>query len=730
MISIIILVWCIVRAILIKWKEKEMRGMKYSVLAAGLLTVFGTQAQEKKETHPLERIVVTGSRIIESIDEVPASITVIDRQSILDEMKVTTELQSILAAKVPGMAPNTGTSSNSGQTLRGRSALVMIDGVPQSTPLRNGSLGIRTLDPSTIERVEVIKGATSVFGNGAAGGIINYITKKAGKGGSNIELGFSTKASLAKFKDSLGHRIEMSADGNINAFSYVFSVAKEETGVQRDAQGDIIGLKYGLTDNTTQNVFSKLGYQLDDDKSLQLTLNYYDAQTELNYVDVVSNINTGDKTYAVEAGENDVLMGAPQGPKDNYNIMVKYVDDDIFTNTQLVVDGYQQRLENIFFYSSKLANPQQGFNGGQSLIKSEKTGLRVVFNTQVEFDNADTMFIYGSDMLNDITSQQMVDGRIWVPEMDMNNVAFFLQTKTTISDDWVVKAGIRKEHIDVTVDDYNTLRLCRTAGVCSVPMAVKGNQLDYNATTYNLGLRYIGNELFSPFINYSQGADISDLGRLLRTATVNDIQLINTKASIIDNYEIGMSSQFDDVMLTVAAYRSTSELGATNKYDPATGIYIPVRAPQRIWGWEASVDYQVSEEINVAASYSYNEGKNTEKDVYLGQKQISAPVFTASMDYQPTGKSKVSVSYFHVGNRDRFEQVDGKWVGDQGPISSYSIVNLSGHYDVNNTIKVYGGVENLFNKQYLNASAQGYSYSGYNTAALGATLKVGVSTTF
>ena len=38
----------------------------------------------------------------------------------------------------------------------------------------------------------------------------------------------------------------------------------------------------------------------------------------------------------------------------------------------------------------------------------------VVFNTQVEFDNADTMFIYGSDILNDITSQLMVDGRIWV----------------------------------------------------------------------------------------------------------------------------------------------------------------------------------------------------------------------------------------------------------------------------------------------------------------------------
>ena len=51
------------------------------------------------------------------------------------------------------MGPNTGTNSSSGQNLRGRSALVLIDGLPQSTPLRNGHLAIRSLDPSVIERV-------------------------------------------------------------------------------------------------------------------------------------------------------------------------------------------------------------------------------------------------------------------------------------------------------------------------------------------------------------------------------------------------------------------------------------------------------------------------------------------------------------------------------------------------------------------------------------------------
>ena len=127
----------------------------------------------------MERMIITGSRSVERIDEVPSSVTLIDNKMLKQDMLISSELQNILAFRVPGMAPSSGTSSNSGQTLRGRKALIMIDGVPQSTPLRNGQLGIRSIDAGAIERIEVIKGATSIYGNGASGGIINYITKKA-----------------------------------------------------------------------------------------------------------------------------------------------------------------------------------------------------------------------------------------------------------------------------------------------------------------------------------------------------------------------------------------------------------------------------------------------------------------------------------------------------------------------------------------------------------------------
>ncbi|WP_057832952.1 TonB-dependent receptor [Colwellia sp. TT2012] len=694
-----------------------------------------SQVQQKSSEQDIERIIVTGSRIAESIDEVPASITIITQKQIAQQLKVSSEIQSLLAYLVPGMAPSTGTSSNSGQTLRGRAPLVMIDGVPQSTPLRNGSLGIRTLDVSVIERIEVIKGATSIYGNGAAGGIINYITKKANSDKAlSGHASISSRFSAVKTDDSIGQRYEGGINGEINNFNYVFNASYEENGLQRDADGDILGLKYGLSDAVMQDYFAKVGYHFDDEKSLQFTYNFYQSKQDVALIDQVGNANTGEKTQAIAVPAGKSVLGVPQGPS-NHNVMLKYVDDEIFAQTGLMVDLYRQEVENIFFYSPTLANPDAGYSGGQSLIRSEKKGLRLTFNTRVDFslangDSVETTFIYGIDALNDVTSQPMVDGRIWVPEMDMESLAGFLQTKLIYNDDLVIKFGVRQEDIDLTVNDYSTLKLCKNVDQCSVPVNVIGDTLNYKATTYNIGVKYNALPLFSPFISYSQGADISDTGRLLRTATVTDIALIRTEASIIDNYELGFSSDLEQVHFEFATYFSTSELGTTNKFDEKTGVHMPVRAPQEIYGYEALINYEINDAWAVNATYSWVEGKNTEDDVFLGAKQISPPKATVNLNWQPSNTISLALNYLYVGDRKRFEPVDGKYVGDQGPIDSYQIVNVSGSYDFAQDWSTFIGVENLFNQDYYPTKSQGYTYNGYNIKGLGTTVNIGVNYQF
>lgn len=216
----------------------------------------------------------------------------------------------------------------------------------------------------------------------------------------------------------------------------------------------------------------------------------------------------------------------------------------------------------------------------------------------------------------------------------------------------------------------------------------------------------------------------------MRTATVTDISLIHTQASVIDNYELGFSSDFEQVHFEFATYFSTSEFGTTNKFDETTGVYLPVRAPQEIYGYEALINYEINEAWAVNATYSWVEGKNTEADVYLGAKQISPPKATINVNWNPNSDISVAINYLYVGDRKRFEPVNDKYVGDQGPIESYQIVNLSGNYNFASDWSAFIGVENLFNQDYYPTKSQGYTYGGYNIKGLGATVNMGVNYQF
>ncbi len=713
--------------------------MKYSPVALALSSLAGlatlpaaaeTQAQAADNAQTVERMIVTGSRVPERLDEVPSSVTLVDSATIATEMSISSELQNLLAVRVPGMSPATGTSSNAGQTLRGRKALILIDGVPQSTPLRNGSLDIRSIDMNAIERIEVIKGATSIYGNGAAGGIINYITKKPGAGGGiNGTLGVSSRFSAVKFEDSAGSRIEGALDGASGDFGYLVSASREEYGLQRDAEGDVPGLVYGLSETTSQNLFTKFRFDFDDEKSLQLTYNYFESQQDADLVDVTGSVNSGQKTYAIKAENPSARKGVPQGPDGNHNLMLKYEDLALFDNTRLAIDAYGQKINNVFFYSASLANPEQGFDGGQSIIRSEKRGLRANFNSSFELASSELDLIYGVDYLQDVSSQPLVDGRMWVPEMDMQNLAFYLQTKWLISDDWVLKAGVRRDQMTIAVEDYQTLRVCRSQTQCSTPVDVRGGDVDFDATTYNIGLRYNGSELLSPFISFSQGADVSDLGLLLRTATVDDLAKIQSQAALIDNYEVGFSGDWQDLSYSAAAFISKSELGTRTVLNPATGIYEPVRAPQEIKGFELAASYALSDALTLGANYAWMEGKDTDQDIYLDGQAITPPKFAAFLDWDAFDNARLSLSWLYVGDRKRFEPVNGQYTGSQGPVDSYSLLNLAASYRMDQLLFSLG-VENLLNEDYYSARSQAFTFPGYNTKGLGTTVNLGMKWSF
>lgn len=641
----------------------------------------------------LQEVLVTASRMPERIDEVPSSVTILGKEQIEQQININPSISEILAFTVPGLGPSTNKATNSGQTLRGRSVLVLIDGIPQSTPLMNGNRDIRSLDPAIIERVEVIKGATSIYGNGSGGGIINYITKKPDTDKRITGQTFlGLNGQPGSLDNSIGYRFSQSFNGTIDKFSYVASATYNYTGVLKAADGSVLGQEDGLGQSYALNTFAKGQYRFSEDSYLTVAYSFFKSLQNSDYV--VEPGVYGERPAIGIKGEDP---GAPAGTPQNHNVFATYTLRNLPFQTEMDLTGYFHR----FLSTNRYVAQANGWYGpGQTQISSKKKGLRLNLLTPFGSGRVQGTVSYGMDLLGDDTYQPLLDGRVYIPNMDMTNMAPYAQLKIDMYDHLIFKGGIRYENARVDVKDYQTLPKDADGGGV---VAVKGGRIMYRSAMFNAGLRYNKYDYFNPFVSFSQAFGLNELGRILRAATVQDMALLQTDPIITNNYEAGFSSRFSIFNLTAAYYISTSKLGA-NLVANESGTLLPQRNPERIHGYELTLDAQLSASLGLGATYAYVEGKAEKEDgtkEYLGFARIAPPKATAYTRYRATDKLDLQLFWVYTGSRDRFDPQDnGLYRAGTGPVKPVHIFNLSGSYQVHKAMRVGFGVENIFNKSY------------------------------
>ena len=132
---------------------------------------------------PTREIVVTATRIPTPVLDIPAGVSVIDRQTI--EERGYTTLTDALSA-VPGVrvSQSGGPGGNASVFVRGTNSnavLVLRDGMPlndASDASGAFNFGVDTL--ADVERIEIIRGPmAALYGSGAIGGVINLISRRA-----------------------------------------------------------------------------------------------------------------------------------------------------------------------------------------------------------------------------------------------------------------------------------------------------------------------------------------------------------------------------------------------------------------------------------------------------------------------------------------------------------------------------------------------------------------------
>ncbi len=538
------------------------------VSAAALLAMTATAtAQEndarEDETRVEETIIVTASRTTLPPSALPNTIQIISDEELSLQAQLTGSAVDVVSTLVPSFSPTREKLSGAGESLRGRKPLYLIDGVPQSNPLRDGSREGHTIDPFFIDRVEVIFGSNAIQGIGATGGVVNYVTAPAPKEteGWTGKLMGQISASNEFQGDGYDYRAGALAGRDFGLLDVTLGVAKQKRGAFYSGDARRIGVDGAqgeLQDSESLSFFGKVGVDLSSTRRLELMTQHFELEGDGDYVLVNGSRATNTPTTTVR--------GDPPGIIPTNKVLTSsltYTDKDLFGGA-LTGQLFYQDFEAIYgggsfdsFQDPRIAPVGTLFD--QSANNSEKKGLRVSYEREIDAVKG-LRVMGGLDVLNDKTYQELIlTGRNWVPETEFTSYAPFVQLSQALWDDRVhLSAGLRHEIAKLKVDDYETL-------YSYGPQQVAGGEPEFEKTLVNVGATVEVIDGLTAYTSYAEGFTMADVGRILRGVETpgQDVDtFLNVEPVISDNTEIGLEWRRGPLSASAAYFWSKSELGS------------------------------------------------------------------------------------------------------------------------------------------------------------------------
>ena len=234
--------------------------------------VNAQQKQDSIAIEQLKEVVVTATKIPtekKNLGKIVYQITpeIIERnqgKSVVD-----------LINDVPGVEIN-GNFSTKGQNLgyyirggRNRQVAILIDGINVNDPSSfNGDFDLRQIPLSQVESIEIIKGAAStLYGTGAATGVINVILKKASENGFSGS--FSSYLGTNNSQEDQKNNIDdisasLNFNGKIDKVDYLFTVNALQSKGLSAAESSDKNIKFEEDPFVRYNLLLKMGYNISD----------------------------------------------------------------------------------------------------------------------------------------------------------------------------------------------------------------------------------------------------------------------------------------------------------------------------------------------------------------------------------------------------------------------------------------------------------------------------------
>ena len=673
----------------------------------------------------VEEVFVSASRTERPLSTIPNTVTVINAAELEQQLSIQDDLSTVLGNLIPGFSPSRQKMTNAGETLRGRKPLYMIDGVPQSNPLRDGGREGNTIDPNVIERVEVLHGANAIHGVGAAGGIINLITKKpAAKLEQSIRV--NTGFQSEDLGESADYGVSYSLSNRVGNADVIASISLRDMGMAYDGKGQIIGAdntQGDTMDSQSVNGFVKTGYDWDQQR-IELMVNRYEIENQNNWVSVTGDVSEGIPSSAVKGD----ITGEGASNKVTA-ISLNYTHED-FLGQKLRVQGFSQDFAATYGAEAvplaTFQDPAYGPNLiDQSQNNSEKLGMKLTL-VKDQVANLPVNLVYGVDVLQDETWQELIQtGRAWVPPSKYQNYAPYLQGEFTGVDKLTLTTGVRYEKSKLEVDDFTTLASYGSR-------FVEGGAPEFSETLYNYGGTYQITSAWRVFANYAEAFAMPDVGRVLRGINQPNLSVetfLDLKPVLTESTEFGVEFKTGDISAQISYYTSDSDFGERLQRD-ADGIYTVEREKTAIDGIEFSTAWAATDVDLLSLRYAqatgrYDSNKDGRVDSDLGGTNISPDRVNLSWDRTWSGSVDTRLQVNHLLDREVKN-------------STGAVINKFEGYttlDASATIAAFDGVisvalQNLTDEYYFTYYSQSSPNDIRNFTGVGRSINLGYQRSF
>lgn len=654
--------------------------------------------------------VTTATKTEKSIDGVTASIIVITKKDI--EKTGASTLDKILE-KIPSINaqyarfPHPSAASKAAISLRGVGAngtLILVDGKRLSGETES-PYEMSRISASMIERIEIVKGSMStLYGSDAIGGVINIITKKIDYNSTTIDVKYgSNKNGDARNKNlnfnTMGKNesIRYKIYGSINDSSpytqtktYSQQATNPSTGADNNAHSlDNISGTQNVTyrdEATVKTIGARLEKDLSDSLTLGVDVNYFTEDREGQYLGNAKTTSGG-----LSLIKNTPINSRDENNRTDASFDLDYIiNDDLSMDTKVYRSYYKKRNETD---PINFAGPTNTKFSANVTIDTLESNIKYALN---DFNFLTSGFEYRKEKRESAAINPDASSSEFITKT-VNYKSLFIQDEIQFSDTLNATIGARYDNISNAEN-----KITFQAGI------IKN-------LTENTNLRF----------NYAQGYRSPDIAELYVFSPsykdgkrIGAAQVLGPKSNLYDlkpekseTYEVSISNRYKALSSSVTIFnnkiKDKIELVSYTPGGPASKYYTSENLESvDIKGAELAFDYKFTDNFDTGLNLTYLDTEDKSKNKELTYTSDISAALNTNYKVNENLSSNIMIRYIGEQYTD---------TANTEKADDYTLVDIGLSYKINKNFQIYGGVDNIFDKEIdevLGTNVGTYFYTG------------------